>query len=125
MDTKKRVTSGRSLMCRKHASIYDWSWGKTSQTCGILNYQDKQFCFFSEYVLTNMNTDSDGLFVLWFSQLEKNKNAIFCIHKKYFQDVFEKGICMDSILNYKYLLYNNHWVLDMTRAPVLERVDHR
>lgn len=115
--------SSRNLMCKKHISIYDWSWGNTAAKSAMLTFKERQFCLFTEYAITPMLTDDDGLFVLWFSTLDRDKTNVFGIHKKYFPDIFEKGKDITSqIFKYRYLMYDDSWILDVTSYPLLERV---
>lgn len=122
-NNNKYAYSSRNLMCQKHASIYDWSWGNTAKNSAILTFKERQFCLFTEYAVTPMTTDENGLFVLWFSKLDKNKTNVFGIHKKYFADIFTKGIDITNhIQEYRYIMCNDAWILDMNDNPILEKV---
>ena len=67
-NNNKHAYSSRNLMCKKHASIYDWSWGNTAKNSAILTFKERQFCLCTEYPVTTMTTDENGLFVLWFAK---------------------------------------------------------
>lgn len=123
IEKNNRHVSSRNLMCKKHISIYDWSWGGVANKSALLTFKERQFCLFTEYAITPMLTDDDGLFVLWFSTLERDSTNVFGIHKKYFPDIFKKGKDItNQVFKYKYLMYDDAWILDITEHPLLEKV---
>lgn len=114
--------NARDLLCKKHASIYDWSM--SSKRCGKLIYKNRIFWLFGHYAVTDMPSDENGLFVIWFSPPEQNRYATFSIHKKYFAKLEESGVDITGeIQSSQYILYNGAWILSLDEEkPFIEKV---
>jgi len=114
--------NARDLLCKKHASIYDWSM--SSKRCGKFVYKNKTFWLFGNYAVMDMPSDENGLFVIWFSPPDQNRYATFSIHKKYFGKLEECGIDITKdIEDSQYILYNGVWILSLQDdKPFIEKV---
>lgn len=120
---KYKNNQHKNLLCQKHTAIYDWKT-KNRNKFVIIKYNDRVFQCFSEYVLTQMTTDPNGVFVLWFSDIHRVKEAVFGLTKTFFPKIFEIGFDItEDIFQYKYLLYND-WIVNLElNNPTIEKVN--
>ena len=120
--TIRDVTNGKQQLCKKHKAIEDWQKMDTSKSgrCRLFGH-DLQI--FNRYVITNMTTDTDGVYVLWFGESEEN-DCVYCLNKLYFPKVFEVGMDIsvlvhpDNIVVYK----NVQLYWDEDGAPRIENI---
>lgn len=115
-------TSVRELFCKKHAAIYDYEQckGRISK----INFKDRIYYLFGEYIATEMYSDPNGLYVIWMGPIKQNSFSVFAINRKYFPDIDKENIDITEDILSADALQVNKWVLILDKEkPILEKVN--
>lgn len=112
----------RELFCKKHAAIYDY--GECREKIAKIHYKDRTYYLFGEYIVTEMHTDPDGLYVVWMGTIKQDSFSVFAINKKYFPDIEKTNIDITKDILSADTLQVNEWVLILdNEKPILEKVN--
>ena len=95
--TAREISNDRQMFCKKHKAINEWS-KIDIETTGRVNLFNHKLQIFGRYVITDMPTDANGVYVLWFGTGEE-KDCVYCLSKTYFPGVFDKGFDISSLIN--------------------------
>lgn len=121
MDVMSQLST-RELFCKKHAAIYDYEQckGKVAK----INFKDRIYYLFGEYIATEMHSDPDGLYIVWVGTIRQNSFSVFAINKRYFPDIEKENIDITEDILSADALQVNEWVLVLDKEkPILEKVN--
>ena len=113
------------LLCKKHNGIN--SYFRNIAGVGILNYNNIEFQLVGDFLITNMPTDPNGLFMIHITPLQKDdsKISVFALPKKVFisnnSKIKTKNITSD-IMGVEILTVADKWGLNLSNLKI-ERLD--
>lgn len=115
--------NGRNSFCKKHKAIFDWKKVNMTRT-GVGMFAEHKVHLFSNYVLVDMPTDTDGVYVIYIAtNRDKDSDFVYCLNKSYFNGVFETGYNIDNLFNENVILINKNIQLYWDGGlPRLERI---
>jgi hypothetical protein len=114
--------STRDFLCKKHTALYDYEQCKDK--AAKIEYKDRIYYLFGEYIATPMPTDIDGLYVIWFGYIKQDKFSVFAINKKYFEGIenIQNDITKEILTSNAIQL--NEWILVLDEhKPILEKIN--